>query len=108
LRFEFERLVQDDETFSYFYLGGWVQTLKAAVLAARNMSVPLAEVADPLADAAASRQFERQLRDLAAEPALLSGLRDLAAALEAAPGSAAEVEAVLGLLERIDDVMVVR
>jgi len=93
---------------TYFYLGEWIQSLRAAGLVARHLALPLSEVLDLSSSAAIGRQFSTDLGNLQANERIVASLDRLATLLEANPRSAEEVRAVLELLEGIADPLVIR
>ena len=70
---------------AYFYLGEWLQTLRAGLLSAGRLQTPLHQVLDPGADADAARVFGAYLQALQEDPALVAGLDRVAQLLDAGP-----------------------
>ena len=95
LRTTVDQLLQDREVAVYFYLGEWLQALRSVSLAAAQLDLPLADVADLPADAGAVRQFAVHLREQDADQSFIDTLQALASLLETEPQSQV-------LLERIE------
>jgi hypothetical protein len=96
-----EQLAQShsEEAILHYQLATWLQSLKAAALAARRRTVPLGSVLDLTADAATARHFETALRAAATEEILLTHLNQLASLLEADPRTMRAVITILAEIE---------
>ena len=93
---------------AYFYLGEWLQTLRAGLLSAGRLQTPLHQVLDPGADADAARVFGAYLQALQEDPALVAGLDRVAELLDANPRSGREIDRLLDQVENIVDAIRIR
>ena len=89
----------------YFHLGTWLQSLRAATLAARRRAAPLGDILDLGADAATARHFADALRQAGAAENPATSLVALARRLEADPHTLRELGAVLDAVARFEEGM---
>ena len=92
------------EVLVHFYLGQWLQTLRAAGLAASHHKLPLCAVIDCNADAMTGGMFADQLRAQDGDAGVVSDLERLDATLRTVPATGG-ARALLDAVGRIDEVV---
>ena len=98
-----DQLVQghSEEAAIFFYLGTWLQHLRASILAAQHLQIPLAEIVDFAAHAATSRQVRAYLEELRADTAFMAALQQMEVTLEGEPSGALASERLLEQLNQL-------
>ena len=86
---------------AHFYLGEWLQSLKAAALAARDLSLPLGRTLDLATNTATCRHLTAFLKTIAADSTTTAPLNRLTVLLEAGPSGRRDLNQVIDLLENM-------
>jgi len=107
---ELEPMVQghDEMVAAYFHLGEWLQSLKFAALAARQLGVALSALVDTAGNAAAARHFSEHLGSLGADDALVARVGEISHIVARDPRGAIQSRRLTSQLDGIGELLLAR